>query len=113
MPLWVSIRSVPREDGEACIVINPVIWWDPWELSHDPRFRVINPNYLCAVACVNTKEMREMRDHYRHKCAGSERCLAEASRLDEALHSPLESRPWDDEYRWFVITVYEWESGLD
>jgi hypothetical protein len=55
----------------------------------DPRFRVTDPIYFYSVAFLDLEEMRE------------------SDRLDNELGNR------ENGGHWWVVSVYEWESGLD
>ena len=104
MPLWVSIRAIPTDDGEACAVFNPAAWWHPSDFMRDKRFRVVEPNYYLAVACLQVDEMRELQAKYRPYAQDVEHWKTESDRLDGLLAGPE---------RYWHVAIYEWESGLD
>jgi hypothetical protein len=107
MPIWVNIRAAPQQDGESCSFFNPAVWWWGWDLMRDPRFRVIDPFYFHSVACLGLKEMRELQERFRPRAEGLDHWKRDSDRLDEELANPENSG------RWWVVSVYEWESGLD
>lgn len=49
---------VPRDDGKACAVFNPVSWWRVGELWTDPPLRVVDYGYHLAIGCFQGTEIR-------------------------------------------------------
>jgi|SRR5581483_19026 len=107
MPIRVTIRAAAMEDREPCAVFCPAIWWPGWDLMKDPRFRVIDPAYFYSVACLSVKEMRELQDRYRPRAEGLEHWKRDCDRLDRELEGA------DNYHRWWLVAVYEWESGVE
>ena len=107
MPIRVTIRAVPKEDGETCSVFNPAIWWPGWDLMKDVRFRVVDPVYFYSVACLSVDEMRELQDQYRPRAEGLDHWKIGSDRLDSEL------RRAENRGRWWLVSVYEWESGVE
>ncbi len=106
MAFDVMLRGAPQKDGEACPVFFSVSWWDYDALMKDSRFRVTDPELYQAVACLRPEEIRELQDRYRSQ-AWTELLRRESDRLDDCVAD----RP--DNFRWWVVSVFEWESGLD
>jgi hypothetical protein len=102
MPLWVAISGLPLKDGEACPHFDPAVWWRPFDLFDDPRFRVIDP--VWRVACLTHEEMAKMQEGYRDRAKGMDGLERDSARLDACLKA--KRRQW-------VVEVYEWESGID
>lgn len=107
MPIAVTIRAVPMKDGDSCPVFNPAIWWQGWDLMKDPRFRVIDPACYYSVGCLDVEDMRELQERYRPPAAGLDHWQRDSDRLDNELRGAARYG------RWWVVTVYEWESGVD
>ncbi|HWB83711.1 MAG TPA: hypothetical protein VG675_06200 [Bryobacteraceae bacterium] len=82
-------------------------WWDPWSLYKDPRFRVLDPIYYEAVACLNASEMHELQNRFRARATAGSDWLAESQRLDSLLAGAKHFE------RWWMVEVFEWESGID
>jgi hypothetical protein len=106
MPIGVGIRSTPQEDGDHCAFFNNAVWWNSRDLMEDPRFRQMNPSCWFSVACLNTEEMRELQDRYRYT-GNLEHFKQDSDRLDSLLADINNVGPW------WVVEVYEWETGLD
>lgn len=107
MALWVGIRGVPTEDGDYCPVFNPAVWWKPWEIWKDPRFRVVDPIYYRAIACLEREEMQDFQQRFQHYAKITDHWKDDSDRLDQYLNDPkMSGRLW-------VVTIYEWESGID
>jgi hypothetical protein len=102
MPMWVNIRAAPQKDGEPCPFFNPAVWWRGLNLMGDPRFRVIEPDYF--VACLSVKEMRELQERFRPRASGVDHWDRDVERLDKELRK---------DGRWWVVSIYEWDSGYD
>ena len=107
MPIWVSVRAAPKEDGDACPVFNPAVWWKAKDLMEDPRFRVTDRIYWYSIACLDQKDMRELQERFRPRAQSIDHWRRDSDRLDALLADRENSG------RWWVVTVYEWESGLD
>ena len=103
----MTIRAAPKEDGDSCIVISSAVWWWGWDLMEDPRFRVIDPVYFYSVACLSVKEMCELQERFRPRAEGLDHWKRDSDRLDRELQGA------ENYGRWWVVSVYEWESGLD
>ena len=107
MPIWVSLHGAPKEDGDSCPVFNPAVWWPGWELIKDARFRVTDSAYFYSVACLSVDEMGELQDRYRHRAEGLDHWKRDSDRLDRELAGA------ENYGRYWVVSVYEWESGVD
>jgi hypothetical protein len=107
MPINVTIRAAPLKDGDSCPVFNPAVWWRGWDLMEDPRFRVTDPTYFYSVACLRVDEMRELQERFRPRAEGLDHWKRDSDRLDRELQGA------ENYGRWWVVSVYEWESGLD
>jgi hypothetical protein len=103
MPLAVTIREAAQDNGERCAFFDTAFWWDPAALMKDPRFRVLDRACYYGVASFMTKEMKELQNRFRPAAEHLQK--RESDRLDLNLD--------EDGDRWWVVTVYEWESGLD
>jgi len=106
MAFDIMLRGAPQKDGEACPVIFSVPWWNYRDLMHDTRFRVTDPSDYMAVACLTSEEVRELQDRYRSKADLEHMKLASAK-----LDGYVADEP--DNFRWWVVTVFAWESGLE
>ncbi len=107
MPLWVAIRAAPLKAGDSCPVFNPAVWWKAEDLLNDARFRVVDRLYYHSVACLYHQEMRDLQRKFQRYAAVTDHWQRESDRLDRLLDNPeMSGRCW-------VITIYEWESGLD
>lgn len=107
MPIWVAIRAAPKEDGDSCVVFNPAVWWRGSDLMEDPRFRITDPAYFYSIACLDLKEMRDLQNRFRPRAEGLDHWKRDSDRLDKELGDP------ENTGRWWLVSVYEWESGLD
>lgn len=107
MPLWVGIRGAPVNDGDACPVFNPAVWWKASILTEDVRFRVVNAQYFYSVACLGREDICTLQERFRPYAELVENWKLESDRLNACLA--------DDQHsgRWWVVTIYEWESGVD
>ena len=107
MPLWVGIREVPTTDGDRCSVFNPAVWWKAEDLMKDPRFRVTDSSFWYSIGCLSTDELRTLQKQFRRVASITEHWTRDSDRLDVLLADP------DKSGRWWVVTVYEWESGVE
>jgi hypothetical protein len=73
----------------------------------DPRFRVTDPIYFYSVAFLDLEEMRELQGRFRSRAEGLDHWKRESDRLDNELGNR------ENGGHWWVVSVYEWESGLD
>ncbi len=106
MPIEVSLRAVPKGDGDPCPAFNTAVWWRGGDLMKDPRFRVTDPVYFYS-ACLSVDEMRELQEGFRPRAEGLDHWKRDSDRLDRELQSA------ENYGRWWVVSIYEWESGLD
>ena len=105
MAFGISIHGVPKRDGEAVPVFDNVVWWDERALMKDIRFRPIDsPGYRDYVACLSFEEMLELQHRYGAQAWG--RFKLESERLGNCLADQ------SGNVRWWVVTVFEWESGF-
>ena len=107
MAIDVSIRGVPQKDGEACPVFYSVSWWDYRPLMKDGRFRVTDTTYYFAVGCLEPKEVRELQDRYRSEVGHIDHLKRESDRLDSYLSDKTGN------FRWWVVSVFEWDGGSE
>ena len=102
MPIVVTLRESAAHNGERCAFFDRVWWWPVVDLMGDSRFRVLDRASYYGVACLSTEEIRELQDRFRSNHGPHKR---ESDRLDCSLV--------EGGARWWVISVYEWESGYD
>ena len=107
MPIWVSIRAAPKEERDPCPVFVPAVWWQGCDLMKDPRFRIINRACFFSVACLSVEEMCDLQERFRLRAKGLDHWERDSNRLDRELAKQ------ENNGRWWVVSVYEWESGLD
>ena len=107
MGIEVVIRAAPKEDGDPCLVFDPVYWWRGRDLMGDSRFRVIDPAYFYSIACLSGKEMIELQERFRPRAEGLDHWKLDSDRLDSELGNPRNNG------RWWVVSVFEWDRGLD
>jgi len=102
----VTIRGAPREDGDPCPVFQPA-WWHPYDLVKDSRFRVVDPVYYYSVASLNRQEMRELQERFRPHTERVDHWKRDSDQLDRNLTDHANNE------RWWLVSVYEWESGVE
>jgi hypothetical protein len=108
MPLWVSIRGAPMTEGDSCPVFNPAVWWRAESLIDDIRFRLIDGVCHYSIACLSRDEMRDLQERFRFPYSEiTKHWMFESDRLDSCLSDEMMSG------RWWVVAIYEWESGID
>jgi hypothetical protein len=100
-----------------CLKIQPSVRWELFTccvfaevrlyFMKDPRFRIIDPAYFYAVACLSVDEMRELQSQYRPRAEGLDHWKDGSDRLDSELQGGENSG------RWWLVSVYEWESGVE
>lgn len=103
----VTIRGAPREDGDTCPVFQPASWWDPYDLMKDSRFRITDRGYHYSVACLNREEMSELQEKFRPRAEGIDHWKRDSDLLDANLTGHANND------RWWLVTLYEWDSGVD
>lgn len=107
MPLWVSIRGAPIIDRDECPVFNPAVWWKAEDLLGDGRFRVLDPIFHHSVASLTREEMRDLQERFRPLAEGVAHWKRDSDRLDSSL------RDRETSGRFWVVSVYEWQSEFD
>ena len=114
MPFSVAIRAVPYT-GQASWWIDTVDWWDSGTLRDDPRFRPVSrtQGYRDFAGVLSREEVRVWHREQRPRAAAGvfagEAWQAALKPKLEALDAALDA---DDGPEFFVVLVYEWESGL-
>ena len=73
----------------------------------DPRFRILDPAYWHSIACLDQTDMRQLQNHFRPRAEGIAHWRRDSDRLDSLLADPQNGG------RWWVVSVYEWESGIE
>ena len=97
----ITLRESAAENGQRCAYFDRTFWWRAADLFDDSRFRVFDRACFHGVACLSTREMVELQDRFRPDGGPHQR---ESDRLDRALA--------EGGARWWVVSVYEWESGF-
>ena len=110
MAYTVRINGVSKATGEILLNMD-LYWWNSRELMNDERFikSEENAGYLDYLADVTLEEMREIHERFRKEATtgfNKEVFQPMLKTLDEALYSR------SDDYSYFRIIIYEWETGM-
>jgi hypothetical protein len=95
--------AASQQNGERCAYFDDAKWWDALVLRDDPRFRIMDYPTCYGVGCLSTEDMRKIQDRFRP--VPGDYWKRESDRLHGKLSEAAN--------RWWVVVMYEWESGID
>jgi hypothetical protein len=114
MAFAVRITGQPKDPGAPVFRMEPP-WWPARELREDPRFREAeNGGYLDYQADLSLPEARALHERFRPLAGRGAFADADWQKIIRPLLEELVLvfGPRAEEFSYFRVAVFEWESGM-